>query len=422
MEKQQWGTIAAIIYFSLYALLLLFIAIHVHITEKSPNKKTFFKYMWNKRGIYGQILVHLYDTATDIGVLVQWYILAQQEKSGPEGNIESLDMNGLFWISVSFLILYRVISVITATCSAYGAGSKCSHFVVDVSLAVIDMYIIKAVYQAIKGDAKEPTLRQKMIQLSEAIFESLPQVVLQSVFIIRWHNNAHSDIDTATMSLVGMSLLASLFSIANKYSWIDKESCAEDEYKDAEWSKKSPIVNKYYVLRIVWRYAYIITRFAMISLVWSVVGGAFLAIFLPSSWFLWYFVLNLLICLEDADVDWQTVLVFIPYAMVCLVATPAFNSKLLAFVHGFEVFITMSIITWFAFDPSMDCGMCADRHTRQAMNNPYILSFIITGWIAMIIDFITYALCLMVPVFSKDDFTALLNMFEEGLEPDATTN
>eukprot|EP01083_Nonionella_stella_P308707 1090432_1 len=91
MANEEWGTIAAIIYFSLYALLLIALTIFAHINEEHDSKRSFFKAIWNKRGIYGQVLVHLYDTATDIGVLIQWAILAEQESTGE--NIKSLDMN-----------------------------------------------------------------------------------------------------------------------------------------------------------------------------------------------------------------------------------------------------------------------------------------------------------------------------------------
>eukprot|EP01083_Nonionella_stella_P236119 829564_1 len=288
MANEEWGTIAAITYFSLYVVLLIIISILAHKNEYHATKKSLFKSIWNKRGIYGQILVHLYDTATDIGVLIQWGILAQREKTGRE-NITSLDMNGLFWISIAFLILYRIISVFIAWVSANynGYSFECCSSIcwVDVCFALIDMYVIKAVYHAIKGDASEPTKRQKLVQLTEAIFESLPQVVLQSVFIIRYYN--HNPDDETTMYLVGMSLFASLFSISNKYAWVDKDACTSTKYEDMDCSKRCPIVNKYFVLRVIWRCSYVTARFAMISLIWSVLGGAFLGIYLPCSWLLW---------------------------------------------------------------------------------------------------------------------------------------
>eukprot|EP01084_Bolivina_argentea_P032369 59875_1 len=78
----KWSTIAAIIYFSSYFALLVVLALYIHVTEQHDNKKSFLKSLWCKRGIYGQIFVHLYDTATDLGVLIEWYLLMEKEKSG----------------------------------------------------------------------------------------------------------------------------------------------------------------------------------------------------------------------------------------------------------------------------------------------------------------------------------------------------
>eukprot|EP01083_Nonionella_stella_P013245 37323_1 len=419
MANEEWGTIAAIIYFSLYALLLIALTIFAHINEEHDSKRSFFKAIWNKRGIYGQVLVHLYDTATDIGVLIQWAILAEQESTGE--NIKSLDMNGLFWTSIAFLILYRVLSIFIAWISAYLLDDECCSCICwgDVCLALIDMYVIKAVYKAVKGDAQQATPRQKTIQLTEAIFESLPQVVLQSVFLIRWHNHkSDDDDDQTTMYLVGMSLFASLFSISNKYSWVDRDACAYDEAEDMGCSKECPIVNTDYVLRIVWRYSYVTARFAMISLIWSVLGGAFLGIFLPCSYLIWAILISFGVYREIGSI-WGTALVSMAYGMVCLVATPASSMKLYAIVHVCEMLITMSIITWFAFDDSMDChGICADPERRQARNNPYILWFIIVGWISMGIDFFTYLIILIKELFDNE-LGSLFIMYADGMEKGA---
>eukprot|EP01083_Nonionella_stella_P012656 35836_1 len=425
MANEEWGTIAAIIYFSLYAVLLIIIAIFAHMNEEHDNKKSFFKSIWNKRGIYGQILVHLYDTATDIGVLIQWGILAHEERTGVQP-IKSLDMNGLFWTSIAFLILYRIISIFIAWASAYQSEAECCHHIcwMDVCFALVDMYVIKAVYQAIKGDADEPTKRQKLIQLTEAIFESLPQVVLQSVFIIRWYNHDHDPDDQATMYLVGMSLLASLFSISNKYAWVDRDACEDDEHKEIGCSKRCPIVNKYYVLRIVWRYSYVASRFAMISLVWSVLGGAFVGIYLSCSWLMWS-ILSSLTWVEDKPSTVSEICgvfgISAATGTACLVATPGSGSKLFAFAHVCEMLTTMSIITWFAFDSSMDCGICADPTTRQAMTNPYILSFIIAAWSSMVIDCVTYGCILKLGMFKEDGALALPVMYVDGVDEDAAT-
>ena len=53
--------------------------------------------------------------------------------------------------------------------------------------------------------------------------------MLQSVFIIRSYNDVELR-NNSSIELVVVSLAASLFSISNKYTWIDKEGF----YKDAQ--------------------------------------------------------------------------------------------------------------------------------------------------------------------------------------------
>ena len=56
--------------------MLIIISIHLHKTEDYDSKHNFLEAVWSRKGIFGQVLVHLYDTATDIGVLIEWGRLA----------------------------------------------------------------------------------------------------------------------------------------------------------------------------------------------------------------------------------------------------------------------------------------------------------------------------------------------------------
>ena len=113
-EPISWATIGSILYFSLYVLLVIILSIYIHTTENYDNKKAFLKAVWARKGIYGQILVHLYDTATDIGVLIQWGTLAYDEN-----DYESIDMHVMFWTSIGFLIFYRFVSILAITLVPY---------------------------------------------------------------------------------------------------------------------------------------------------------------------------------------------------------------------------------------------------------------------------------------------------------------
>eukprot|EP01084_Bolivina_argentea_P121821 215901_1 len=396
----KWSTYAAIIYFSLYFILLVVLAIHIHSIGDYDSKKDFLKIIWSKRAIYGQILVHVYDTATDFGVLIEWYLLANDGN-----NYNSIDMVALFWTAMGFLIMYRLLAAFIGCITGYNdyrntdnkicIGCTCC----GGWLGLLDVYIIKVVYDALYGDADEPTPRQKMIQLSEAIFESLPQVVLQSVFLIKGQND-HKLKANSSIYLVAISLAASLFSIANKYTWLDK-NCVVDDAKEAKLSKKPPFVNFWYVLRVIWRFSFVSTRFTILSLLWSVLGGAFLGVFLVISWIYWIAAYFLQRDLYIPNTFWEW-LGTIMYSFASLIATPASDKWYIGIMHAIEMIVTMSIITCFAYNDSFDCKICADPSDRQAINNIYIKMFISVAWITMVTDFATYFVMLNFARINKD--------------------
>jgi len=73
-----------------------------------------------------------------------------------------------------------------------------------------------------KIDDIEPVGRQMLLQLMESITESMPQIVLQSVFIIRSANDDILKENGSNLPLILLSVVASLFSISNKFVWGDR--------------------------------------------------------------------------------------------------------------------------------------------------------------------------------------------------------
>eukprot|EP01084_Bolivina_argentea_P294217 506196_1 len=101
-----WATIASIVYFGSYAILMFALSIHLYF-KNDLKKKSFIITLWKKRSIYSAVLVHLYDTATDFGVIISWWILANDEH-----DYGTVNMYIFVWCSISFLILYRIFMMI----------------------------------------------------------------------------------------------------------------------------------------------------------------------------------------------------------------------------------------------------------------------------------------------------------------------
>jgi len=192
------------------------------------KKISFLSALWTSRAMYGQVLVHLYDTATDAGVLTQWFLLMRLEQEH-HARLEMLDLETLFLTSVAFIALYRALSVFIALRSAYRYEAKqtCFGMLFDATLGVLDLYLLKAVYKTVRDDETEPSATQKVLQFGESILESLPQVALQTVFIVRSQDDPLLEEQEMATYLVVLSLIASAFSIANKCAWMVELCCVE---------------------------------------------------------------------------------------------------------------------------------------------------------------------------------------------------
>ena len=103
------GLLITLLYGTVQLVLAIALAISIYVyCRKKGEKLKFIKFLyhvWKLRGVFTPLVIHIYDTSTDIGVLHEWYFLAQREKNGD--GIKSLDMERLFWIAMGFMIVYR---------------------------------------------------------------------------------------------------------------------------------------------------------------------------------------------------------------------------------------------------------------------------------------------------------------------------
>ena len=110
MSGLDWRDIVTITYFSLYLLLLLIISVTTYDSNES-NKK-WLSGVWKKKSIYTPVIVHIYDTTTDIGVLMLWAQLAFDDNE----NVDHVDIKAFFYLGLTFLLLYRISSMSLYLC------------------------------------------------------------------------------------------------------------------------------------------------------------------------------------------------------------------------------------------------------------------------------------------------------------------
>ena len=111
---------------------------------ESIKSKAFIKDIWTQRKIYAPLIVHFYDTATDIGVIIYWYgLMIDETEKGID--YRSVNMTVFFWCGISFLLVYRVLTLLFVALDVMGCDLDLNSDWYDIILVLLDVYIFKAV-------------------------------------------------------------------------------------------------------------------------------------------------------------------------------------------------------------------------------------------------------------------------------------
>lgn len=173
-------------------------------------------------------------------------------------------------------------------------------------MSIFDLTIIYDVYLAHKGDEEEATNQMLYTQLGESVSESVPQILLQSVFIIRTWKDENDNIKPIEILLIFASIFASLLSISSKFIKIDARVGAtiEDRKDNARLCSKENvclIVSHGWLFRALLRLFQVMTRIIVYVMTWSVMGGWFTVIYLSFE----YILLWIEICIIFVGKLWQ---------------------------------------------------------------------------------------------------------------------
>ena len=415
----ETSTLITIIYFCVNILLLLILTIYIIRTGEHYEAKSLGKDVWSQRKIYLPLIVHFYDAATDLGVVYYFHGLYVHERDGVY-DYESVDMAVFFWCGLAFLALYRVILFIT---TLYGYFMEEGFNWYDPILVVLHLYVFRTVHESyneaqetikknIKTREKNKQIRAKSVSqttssteapsnpdgeagstptatteapikeklqkeedieadgwqasvlLIESVTESLPQIMLQSVFIIRSYNDPK--LQDTNIWLLLLSVFASLLSISDKFVKFDG---AQGAFEDNEYTGKSPkfesmskglcfnIPTMWYAIRVIWRICHIGSGFCIYVLVWTVMGGDFLPI-----WCCVVYLLFGIVVFMEMGVEWETVLLPIAnFAGILELKWPHLAVKWMTGLVG------LVVIAVFA-STHFECVICAEAAQRNFEN------------------------------------------------------
>ena len=230
--------------------------------SNSKGIRAYFKTIWDLRSLLIPCIAHFFDTASDIALVLEWYILYKKGTYSDEG----ISMTSLFFCSLSVLIYYRLSSMYEVFRFSQSIKDSILQF-------IFDYYLIKAVYVNIyKMRSYKALSFVKIIRGLEGATESSFQSILALVFIFKFDSNN-------TIAII--SLVTSLYSLVTRiifqdaYKIIPTAQEAGLSFEDLFINFKFRINNNWLIF-VLFRFLDVISNIICIALIWHIIGGEWL--------------------------------------------------------------------------------------------------------------------------------------------------
>eukprot|EP01084_Bolivina_argentea_P132876 234483_1 len=251
---------------------------NTHGMKKMWFCKLWFKIVWKMRSVYCSMAVHIFDVLTDVLVIIGWFYYP--DETGDNINAKTMAICGIF-----ILLFHKFVSVIVFWTK--------ERSIIRCMLQFFDLLIFQEIYLSHKkiinefknkantddtdsnneSDAIETTSTFKFVRNVEAIFESIPQSVLQLVFIIRtgWANEGQG-----TFLIISiLSILQSIISMTNSVLKNDNVYMAAPKWK--KYKERLP-PSLPFLKHALCRLSEVVHRIGLLALFWSVCGGIAFAV------------------------------------------------------------------------------------------------------------------------------------------------
>eukprot|EP01084_Bolivina_argentea_P030231 56047_1 len=234
--------------------------------------KLWFKMVWKMRSIYASFAVHIFDVLTDILVILEWWNL---ENNG--NDIKNVDARVMSICGILIMFFHRFITTFVFWVKERNLF-RCL-------LQFVDLLILQEIYighrmivsqfrnQSESYKSTKNTINTstsfKTIRSLEAVFESLPQSVLQLVFITRTSElNYYTSTTLLIISI--LSIVQSVISMANSILNSDNMYMNATKYKK-HLQRLPPTIP--FLKHALCRISEVVYRIGLLSLLWVVCGG-----------------------------------------------------------------------------------------------------------------------------------------------------
>ena len=240
------------------------------IKNKRRGFLKFLSILWNIRAIMFMACSHVFDTASDIALSIEWYILYQRQLNDSNFLGEyNVDMSAMFWCCIGIIFYYRI----SSSWEIY----KFSHSFMDVFLQFFfDFYLIKLIYiNVFKIKSYSPTKILKIMRSIEAQNESAFQSILTMVFLIKTNFGEFGDDDSNSSMVAILSFLFSFWSLSSRFIFLDFDNLqphAQTIGINVNYFDCNDI-NGWCIYHWFFRLIEVLFSILIFSLIWVVCGG-----------------------------------------------------------------------------------------------------------------------------------------------------
>eukprot|EP01083_Nonionella_stella_P086203 239316_1 len=282
-----------------------------HDTEHKASKgfwKLWARTVWKMRSVYSSLAVHSFDVLTDVLVILQWI----NAENIPDDNV---DPQAMAYSGIAVIVFSRVISAIAIFI-------KDRDFVRSV-LQLFDLLIFQEIYESHhkivsqfknkqirnKRQAVDSTLSFKYVRNMEAVFESIPESVLQLVYVMRigFHNFGTESTDQP-IGIFVVSIIQSVISMTNSILNNDNTLMKEDKW--AKYKQRFPPTFEF-CKHALCRISEIIYRIGLFALFWTVCEGLAFSILIGIELLFIVMRVTFFIYVEESVFDADTILLAI---------------------------------------------------------------------------------------------------------------
>eukprot|EP01083_Nonionella_stella_P208417 756362_1 len=371
------GTYVIIGFGVVYAIILITVSVYSYrflnkynakfMSSSSCKKlKLWSQDVYKRRRCYIPIITHLLDQVTDFAVVIQFRELAMAKTSNDCGGLNMWD---LFGLSIFVLLFYRIISSFLIFQSTKSLQRMMLQFV--------DLELFRALYVNYLCDKNEPCSPQRWITSLEATFESTPQALIQTIFLVKAGSVGDSYI---VIFSVVMSLWTIISKIVSDDRIISVLTARRLSLQFAAYDcKKCACISWTFVCRYIWRILDVSSRIFICSLVWLFIGG----------WYLFFIIIFeglalMCVCIYTKRFEFL-------FGIVAMVVSKSVeitqNISIGWMVYRCAVnIVLMSIITLLAYN-DIHCWKCPTFEDRTGFlsSNTAVFIMFIYCWVAVVL-------------------------------------